>query len=441
MDFGLLPPEINSGLMYSGPGSGPMLAAAAAWDAVAAQLEATASGYSADVAGLTGQSWFGPSSMAMAASAARYVTWLQASAAQATQTSAQAYAAAAAYDAGFAMTVPPPMIAANRAQLMALIATNFLGQNTPAIAATEAEYTEMWIQDATAMYCYAADSEAASTLTSFNEPSPTTNNTGQDAQTRSLAQTAANTTSARTQSLAQMTTQQLSSAVGDDPVLGPGTYGPGQYASNTIFVGNNGTLTIGPGSEIITPNQTAVVVVSNNSTFTVGPNSTLTLLSGAGGASTGSGANITIADSTVTVGTGGQFVSFGGLTMTNSTINLGTQGVFLVNSGANAAVVNSVVTTPGINGVFTATGGVTTISNGTVTGSFTIHGSVIITSNVAPGASGALGAAPAAGTVASAPGLAGTAGIQPQLDVDGLLEFARGLSGADLAADLAGAVG
>ncbi|WP_140908204.1 PPE domain-containing protein, partial [Mycobacterium tuberculosis] len=28
MDFGALPPEINSGRMYCGPGSGPMLAAA-----------------------------------------------------------------------------------------------------------------------------------------------------------------------------------------------------------------------------------------------------------------------------------------------------------------------------------------------------------------------------------------------------------------------------
>ncbi len=42
----------------------------------------------------------------------------------------------------FAMTVPPPVIAANRAELMALVATNFLGQNTPAIAATEAQYGE-----------------------------------------------------------------------------------------------------------------------------------------------------------------------------------------------------------------------------------------------------------------------------------------------------------
>jgi PPE-repeat protein len=32
-----------------------------------------------------------------------------------------------------------------------LVATNFLGQNTPAIAATEAQYAEMWAQDAAVM--------------------------------------------------------------------------------------------------------------------------------------------------------------------------------------------------------------------------------------------------------------------------------------------------
>jgi PPE-repeat protein len=79
----------------------------------------------------------------MAAAAAPYVAWLQATGAQAAQTAAQGYAAAAAYEAAFAMTVPPPVIAANRALLMALIATNFFGQNTPAIAATEAHYVDV----------------------------------------------------------------------------------------------------------------------------------------------------------------------------------------------------------------------------------------------------------------------------------------------------------
>lgn len=80
----------------------------------------------------------------MAAAAAPYVLWIVTTAGQAEETGAQAKAAVAAYEAAFAMTVPPPVIAANRALLMALIATNFFGQNTPAIMATEAQYMDMW---------------------------------------------------------------------------------------------------------------------------------------------------------------------------------------------------------------------------------------------------------------------------------------------------------
>ena len=101
----------------------------------------------------------------MTAAAGSYVEWLSATAAQAEQTAAQARAAAAAYEAAFALTVPPPVIAANRSLLAALVATNFLGQNTPAIAATEAQYAEMWAQDAVAMYGYAGSSASATALT------------------------------------------------------------------------------------------------------------------------------------------------------------------------------------------------------------------------------------------------------------------------------------
>ncbi len=178
MDYGLLPPEVNSGLMYAGPGAGPMLAAAAEWEALAAELEATADGYWSQVAALTGQSWLGPSSVAMSAAVTPYVEWLQISAAQAGATAKQAYGAAAAYETAYAMTVPPPVIAANRTLHAALIATNFFGQNTPAIASTEAQYLAMWAQDATAMYSYAGASEAASTLTPFSQAPDTTNSSG-----------------------------------------------------------------------------------------------------------------------------------------------------------------------------------------------------------------------------------------------------------------------
>jgi PPE-repeat protein len=174
-DFGALPPEINSGRMYVGPGSGPLLAAAAAWDAVAAELQSTAASYGSTIETLTVGPWTGPSSMAMAAAATPYVAWIQATGAQAEQAATQASLAAGAYEAAFAATVPPQVIATNRALLTALIATNIFGQNTPAIAATEADYMAMWAQDAAAMYAYAGSASAATQLTSFIEPPQTTN--------------------------------------------------------------------------------------------------------------------------------------------------------------------------------------------------------------------------------------------------------------------------
>jgi PPE-repeat protein len=187
MDFAALPPEINSGRMYAGAGPGPLLAAAAAWDDLASELGSNASSYQSVISGL-GSSWQGPSSTSMAAAAAPYVSWMTATAAQAEETANQARAAVASYEAAFAATVPPPVIVANRTLLMTLIATNILGQNTPAIAATEAHYMEMWAQDATAMYGYAGSSASATQLTPFTEPPQTTNPSAEPAQAAAVTQ-------------------------------------------------------------------------------------------------------------------------------------------------------------------------------------------------------------------------------------------------------------
>jgi PPE-repeat protein len=165
-----------------------MLAAAAAWDDLAAELSSTAASYASTVSSLTGGTWQGPSSESMATAAATYVEWMNTTAAQAEVTGSQAKAAVAAYEAAFAATVPPPVIEANRALLMMLIATNILGQNTPAIAATEAHYMEMWAQDAGAMYGYAGSAGSASVLTPFTEPPQTTNPAGTAQQSAAAAQ-------------------------------------------------------------------------------------------------------------------------------------------------------------------------------------------------------------------------------------------------------------
>jgi len=175
MDFGALPPEVNSARMYAGAGAAPMMAAASAWNTLAAELSTTAAGCESVMAELTGDQWTGPASASATASVQPYVAWLNTTAAHAQHAAAQATASAAAFETAFAMIVPPPQIAANRAQLAALVATNLLGLNTAAIMATEAQYAEMWAQDAAAMYGYAASSARAAFLNPLTFPSAIAN--------------------------------------------------------------------------------------------------------------------------------------------------------------------------------------------------------------------------------------------------------------------------
>ena len=232
LDFAALPPEINSARMYSGAGSGPLLSAGAAWSQLAAEMRSAAASYSSIVSGLTSGSWQGPASTSMAAAAAPYATWMNTTAAQAEQTAAQAQAAVSAYESAFGMTVPPVEIAANRAQLASLVATNILGQNTPAIAATEALYAEMWAQDAAAMYDYAGSSAAASKLTPFSQPAQTTNATGLAGQSAAVAQASA--TSAGTSSASNATS--ASTSTGLSSLLGDLTSSTGSSSSSSSLV-------------------------------------------------------------------------------------------------------------------------------------------------------------------------------------------------------------
>ncbi|WP_421844538.1 PPE family protein [Mycobacterium sp.] len=191
MDFGAIPPEINSARMYGGAGAAPMMAAATAWSSLAVELSTTAASYESVITRLTTESWMGPASMSMVAAAQPYLAWLTYTAGAAEHAGAQALASAAAFEAAFAMTVPPPVVAANRALLAALVATNVLGQNTPAIMATEADYIEMWGQDAMAMYGYAAAAGAAGTLNPLTPPTQTTNPAGIAGQAAAVSQAAA----------------------------------------------------------------------------------------------------------------------------------------------------------------------------------------------------------------------------------------------------------
>jgi PPE-repeat protein len=185
-----------------------MLGAAAAWDQLAASLHSAASAYQSEITSLTGGPWVGPAAESMAAAAAPYVEWMRTTAGLAEQAANQAKVAAAAYETAFAATVPPPVIAANRSLLATLIATNILGQNTPAIATAETQYAEMWAQDAAAMYGYAGSAASATTLTPFTPPQQNTNS-GAD-QPAAVAQ-ATGTAAGNTQNVVSSTQQAFAS--------------------------------------------------------------------------------------------------------------------------------------------------------------------------------------------------------------------------------------
>ena len=172
MNFATLPPEINSGRMYEGPGSGTMTEAVTAWDRLATRLYTAVADYRAVTSKLAAR-WEGPASTAMTQAATPYIDWLNAAAAQAEHAATQAAAAVSAHETALAAVVPPSVIDANRALRISLATTNCLGQASPAIADTEADYEQMWAQDADAMYAYAGASADASTMTPFTSP-PTT---------------------------------------------------------------------------------------------------------------------------------------------------------------------------------------------------------------------------------------------------------------------------
>ncbi|WP_234775851.1 PPE family protein, partial [Mycobacterium tuberculosis] len=92
LGFSWLPPEINSARMFAGAGSGPLFAAASAWEGLAADLWASASSFESVLAALTTGPWTGPASMSMAAAASPYVGWLSTVASQAQLAAIQARA-------------------------------------------------------------------------------------------------------------------------------------------------------------------------------------------------------------------------------------------------------------------------------------------------------------------------------------------------------------
>jgi PPE-repeat protein len=153
-------PEVHSTLLSSGPGPGPLLAAAQSWTSLSTVYTDVAQELAALLTGVQG-AWVGPSAEVYVAAHAPYLMWLMQAAADSAATAARQETAATAYITALATMPTLAELAANHATHAALLATNFFGINTIPIALNEADYVRMWIQAATVMSTYQAVSAAA----------------------------------------------------------------------------------------------------------------------------------------------------------------------------------------------------------------------------------------------------------------------------------------
>jgi PPE-repeat protein len=221
MEFITLPPEFTSALIHSGPGSGSLIEASRAWERLATELEDSVQGYVPAVSSLT-EAWQGRSASVMSQAVGPYITWLRTTAQQCQRLSSSAQVAAAAFTSTLAAVVHPSAVSANRIQLAHLLVTNAFGGNLAAIAATEAQYQEMWANNSAALYRYEATSAQALEVSQFTSPPSITAATGAATQASAVSATTS-TAAPTTASILSSIQSELSSLV-SEPIISNGWF-------------------------------------------------------------------------------------------------------------------------------------------------------------------------------------------------------------------------